>query len=160
MVSGGEMRKMDKKQLKTMDFCGMVIKEDPDLPPDVIEARMPEPGSSDFETVFQRDWQRHFFMEVKDKKIVQYLSADCNKIVGNHTCQQTSLDTYCQSLQDSIEEYDVEKCKLMNLIGEILHEAQENPQRLIAFNSPLLGMLLLIYHAYTCDQEMHVNVKW
>ena len=49
----------------------------------------------------------------------------------------------------SKEAYDrAESIELFNLIGEILQEAQEHPQRLVAFNSPLLGMLTIKYFGY------------
>jgi hypothetical protein len=33
--------------------------------------------------------------------------------------------------------------RLLGLVQDVLYEAQNNPQRLVAFNSPLLGLLLL-----------------
>lgn len=44
--------------------------------------------------------------------------------------------------------------RLMNLIGEVLQEAQDHPQRLTAFNSPLLGLLLLEHHAHISKGDL------
>jgi len=51
--------------------------------------------------------------------------------------------------KDDDIDYHAECRRLMGLISTVLAEATENPQRLVAFNSPLLGMLLIEYHAYT-----------
>ena len=56
----------------------------------------------------------------------------------------------------SKEAYDrAESIELFNLIGEILQEAQEHPQRLVAFNSPLLGMLTIKYFGYIHGELSH-----
>ena len=43
---------------------------------------------------------------------------------------------------------------VMGIIADVLDEARENPQRLISFNSPLLGMLMIKYYAYVNDGQM------
>ena len=54
---------------------------------------------------------------------------------------------------EDVVSHQAAQIALFNLIGEVLQEAQEHPQRLIAFNSPLLGMLLLRF----CE---HHNGEW
>lgn len=44
--------------------------------------------------------------------------------------------------------------QLMGIISDVLHEAQNYPQRLVAFNSPLLGIMLLEYYAHQQDREL------
>jgi len=56
-----------------------------------------------------------------------------------------------ENLRNEIQEYKVNQLRVMNLIGDVILEAQENPQRLIAFNSPLLGLLLLEHYGYKND---------
>ena len=44
--------------------------------------------------------------------------------------------------------------RLISLVEDILHEAQNNPARLTAFNSPLLGLALLeVYTHNNPDME-------
>jgi predicted nucleic acid-binding Zn-ribbon protein len=65
-----------------------------------------------------------------------------------------NLERRVKAMSDRIERMKAEKQELMSLIGDVLQEAQEHPQRLIAFNSPLLGMLLLHYHAHISGTEV------
>lgn len=42
-----------------------------------------------------------------------------------------------------VDEFKADKARLLNLLGDILYEAQNNPMRLVAFNSPLLGIAMI-----------------
>lgn len=52
------------------------------------------------------------------------------------------------SSDDQID-YRLECRRIMGIISDVLAEASENPHRLVAFNSPLLGMLTIEHYAYT-----------
>lgn len=64
------------------------------------------------------------------------------------------LQRKVSQLESEVAAAKVYKMELMHLIGQILDEAREYPQRLTAFNSPLLGMLMLHYHAHIMAGEL------
>lgn len=59
--------------------------------------------------------------------------------------------------ESKLSELRAERERLFNLIGDVLDQAQNNPQKLSAFNSPLLGMLLLEYHAHVSGQDVDIQ---
>ena len=77
---------------------------------------------------------------------IEKLTEENKRLKG--ICMENLEKSIYPPLLVEYESLKVENIALFNLIGEVLQEAQEHPQRLIAFNSPLLGMLMLKYYEH------------